>query len=402
MTLTAEINISVSPPVLTVVSDRRLIEVTVSTAGETTTATAVYPVTITDPDREWIEQSDDGVTSTYIPGDGPPPVDDFILGETAPTSANSGAGVIRPFPTEVINGDVTAGDGEVIRDKVINGKCQIVGTGAFENCYLRGPADGSVGDQRPILRTDNATGNFTGAVDARDVDYEGAVGSTDTSNGGHSARPPVPNVRFCTIEPSNPTAYMSAIGAKNYYAYRNEIINTVDAFAVFSGTTDGRSNSRGEGNFCVSLVQFRPDPANGNRTATHNDTVQFQGNLGGPLDSIWIGNYFDARLSTTLGTQPLEPEKQHINAFTISVVTQSSVSTYVAKNWLLGGIQTFNGGSPDNEEGQVTVIDNLFERPGIAPDGPTRALVIHSNSTRVTTPDNHYIDNGAVVPVGNA
>ena len=143
--------------------------------------------------------------------------------------------------------------------------------------------------------------------------------------------------------------------------------------------------------------------AGGMRHRTEStDVVQFQGNLGGPLDSVWIGNYFDARLSPVGGTQPLEDDREHVNAFTISVVTQEEVNTYVAKNWLLGGIQTFNGGSADNAAGEVTVIENLFERPGLAPDGPSRALVINSNSTRITTPDNHYIDNGEVVPVGNS
>jgi hypothetical protein len=334
--------------------------------------------------------------------------DNFVLTVTNPTAATSGAGVIRPAPTDVINGDVTAGNGQVIKDKVIYGKCQIVGTGAFENCILRGPLDGSVGDQRAILRTNLATGNFTGAVDVRDVNYLGAVGSTDTSVGGHSANQAVPNVRFCTISPVNPTSYMGGIGDRNYYAYRNKIEYTVDGFASFSDQIGHLSNTRAEGNYCAILTQFRPDPANGNRARTHNDVVQWQGNQGGPLDSIWIGNHFDARLNTTYGTQPLEgPPRQDVNGMTVTVapsVGAGEVNAYIWKNWLYGGIQTFNGGSPDNASGEVTVIDNLFERPGVASDGPTRALVVHSNmgAGRITTPANHYIDNGAVVPVGNS
>jgi hypothetical protein len=331
----------------------------------------------------------------------------FILKTTIPTAANSGAGVIRPFPTTVINGDVTVATGTVVSDKVINGKVNLVGTGAIENCYLRGPVDGSVGDQRAIIRCDTATGNFTGAVDVRDVNYLGAVGSTDTSGpGGHSNNIPQPNVRFCTIEPSNPTAYMGGIGNKNYYAYRNKIINTVDGFAVFSGSADHLSNTRGEGNFCEKLAQFRPDPANGNRSHTHNDIVQYQGNWGGPLDSIWLGNYFDGRRSPDAGTLPLETTPNYIATFTISVeptLNAGEVNTYVANNWLKGSTQIFNGGSPDIAAGEITVISNLFERPGLAADGPTRSLVIHSNSTRITTPPNYYLDDGVtVVPVGNS
>lgn len=353
---------------------------------------------------------DAAVTYLRRRGRDPYPIfpDVFVLMVTEPTAAGSGAGVIRPFPTTVTNADVTATDGQVVKDVIINGKCQITGGGVFENVWMRGPADGSVGDQRPILRTDNATGNFTGAVLAADVNYGGAIGSTDTSVGGHSVNPPLPNVRFCTIEPSNPTSYMSAIGTKNFYAYRNKIINTVDAFAVFNSGTGHKSNTRGEGNYCAQLVQFRPDPANGNRARTHNDVVQWQGNLGGPLDSVWLGNHFDARLTTLYGTQPLEgPPRQDVNGLTVTVaasVGAGEVNAYIWKNWLYGGIQTFNGGSPDNASGEVTVIENLFERPGVNADGPTRALVLHSNmgAGRITTPANHYIDNGAVVPVGNS
>jgi hypothetical protein len=332
--------------------------------------------------------------------------DAFVLKTTMPTAANSGAGVIRPFPTEVINGDVTVPTGTVLADKVINGKVNLVGTAALENCYLRGPLDGSVGDQRTIVRCDSATGNFTGAVDVRDVNFVGAVGSTDTTGpGGHSNNIPVPNVRFCTIEPSNPTAYMGGIGNKNYYAYRCKMREVVDGFAVFA-SSPFLSNTRGEGNFVESLAQFRPDPANGNRSHTHNDVVQYQGNQGGPLDSIWIGNHFNGRRSTTAGTLPVETTPNFIATFTISVapaVGAGEVNTYVEKNWLEGSTQIFNGGSPDNAAGEVTVISNLFERPGLAPDGPTRSLVIHSNSTRITTPPNYYLDDGVtVVPVGNS
>lgn len=332
--------------------------------------------------------------------------DAFTLGVTEPTDANSGAGVIRPFPTIVITGDVTVPNGTVLADRIIDGKVNLVGTGALENCYLRGPADGSVGDQRTIIRTDSATGNFTGAVDVRDVNFTGAIGSTDTSGpGGHSANIPVPNVRFCTIRPSNPTSYMGGIGNKNYYAYRCNITETVDGFAVFA-STPFLSNTRGEGNYAASLAQFRPDPANGGRDHTHNDIVQYQGNQGGPLDSIWIGNGFNGRRSNVSGTLPPETTPAFIATFTISVsvpVGAGEVNTYVTKNWLRGSTQIFNGGSPDNAAGEITVIDNLFERPGLAADGPTRSLVIHSNSTRITTPANHYLDDGTtVVPVGNS
>lgn len=47
--------------ILTVVSDRRL--VTITSAGDT--ATATFPVTVTDTARTWTVKSDDGKTAVY-------------------------------------------------------------------------------------------------------------------------------------------------------------------------------------------------------------------------------------------------------------------------------------------------------------------------------------------------
>lgn len=66
MALTATIDISATPPTLTVVSDRRVIDVEVTTAGETATGHAVYPVTVTDSSgRMWTKVSDNDVTAVY-------------------------------------------------------------------------------------------------------------------------------------------------------------------------------------------------------------------------------------------------------------------------------------------------------------------------------------------------
>jgi hypothetical protein len=58
MALTATIDETVTPPLLTVTSDRR--KVTVTSAGDT--ATAVFAVKVTDPSgRTWTPVSDDGL-----------------------------------------------------------------------------------------------------------------------------------------------------------------------------------------------------------------------------------------------------------------------------------------------------------------------------------------------------
>lgn len=66
MTLKASVDLSATPPTLTVVSDRRKVSVQVSAVGETATATGAFPVTVTDGSgRVWTAKSDDGVTAVY-------------------------------------------------------------------------------------------------------------------------------------------------------------------------------------------------------------------------------------------------------------------------------------------------------------------------------------------------
>ena len=65
MALTASLDLNATPPTLTVESDRRLVEVDVRSAGESTTAIGVWPVTVTDDERTWTVVSDDGTTAVY-------------------------------------------------------------------------------------------------------------------------------------------------------------------------------------------------------------------------------------------------------------------------------------------------------------------------------------------------
>lgn len=64
--LTAVVDVSAARPVLTVVSDRRVVGVSVSSVGETAVGTATYPVHLVDSTgRTWTLVSDDGVTAVY-------------------------------------------------------------------------------------------------------------------------------------------------------------------------------------------------------------------------------------------------------------------------------------------------------------------------------------------------
>lgn len=61
MSLTAKIDETVTPPLLTVTSDRR--KVVVTAAGDS--ATAVFAVKISDPTRTWTPVSDDGLVAVF-------------------------------------------------------------------------------------------------------------------------------------------------------------------------------------------------------------------------------------------------------------------------------------------------------------------------------------------------
>lgn len=66
MALTATINTSTTPPTLTVQSDRRKVKGTITSAGDTATYEAQFPVTIADDTgRVWTAVSDDGVTAVF-------------------------------------------------------------------------------------------------------------------------------------------------------------------------------------------------------------------------------------------------------------------------------------------------------------------------------------------------
>lgn len=65
MSLSATVDITATPIKLTVVSNKRKVDVSVAAAGETATGTAVFPVTVSDPSRTWTKVSDDGTTAVY-------------------------------------------------------------------------------------------------------------------------------------------------------------------------------------------------------------------------------------------------------------------------------------------------------------------------------------------------
>ena len=66
MTINATVDLTKTPPTLTVTSDHRIVSVSVTAAGDTAVGTATFPVTVTDAAHVWKVVSDDGKTATYV------------------------------------------------------------------------------------------------------------------------------------------------------------------------------------------------------------------------------------------------------------------------------------------------------------------------------------------------
>lgn len=306
----------------------------------------------------------------------------FTLRYTEPDFSNSGVGFdtdafgfLVPAPTEVLaapsNGILNVVSGQTVRDKIIN--CYVdIEIGAFLiNCEVRGPANPTVA--RPLVRV---------------------TGAAPTAGG------PRANIRFCTVKPQTPSAYNDGIGYKGYHAFRCLVQDCTDSFAAFSTSADGICNILIQGCFSPNMVQWRPDYAYpGGRPHTHNDTIQLQGNKGGPGDILVEGSSFNARFVTYAGTQPLETPPVQVAAIMITPNTGSpehGASATFIYNWLRGGQHCVNHGAT-NEPGSMVIFRyNRFERPGTDPRAPIVALNL-SGAVGYESIGNTYIDNGATV-----
>lgn len=327
-----------------------------------------------------------------------PPIDNFVLGVTQPTEANSGAGILRAYPTTVVNGNVTVSSGQVLADTIINGFVTLTGTGKIENCVVRGPATTYVmsGDGGSyLINSSNATW---------------------TTN---------PNISFCTIDPQSPSPFLNGIGQRNYYSYRSVIKRCTDNLTVAGDSANNyRAHTSVEGSFLGDLIYWVPDIAvtstypGGRPEGTHNEGVQFHGNgyVAGIADSYWYGNTMGGDTDTVfsgtctkagVGTATADPSsltRNQSNGVTLSTPGTSQVNGHFEKNWFVGGYYSFNGGG--GAGGTMKVVDNLFERRNTGSGFQVlKELVINTNYTRIVTPANHYIDNPngvETVPIGNS
>lgn len=292
----------------------------------------------------------------------------FAPGERDPKNI-VGAGIIRPWPTQVITtltGNVDP-DGWV-RDKIINASLTPVTTiEGFENCFFRGNATWSTSGW--LLCGDNA-----------------------------SAADPV-KVYWSTFEPQTPSAYASGIGPKFIEAYFCEIRHTTDTISSFN-SQGGPSLMRFICSWAHTMVRWAPDYANNNRTNTHLDSIQAQGSSG-PVDDVLIdGSRLDATVSTTLGNppQPGDPLDLSCIMFNYGVGGKKVVIT-IRRSWLTGGIATVNGGDDSVTAGSLLTMDDVILEPRNGAQ-PRWSLLLDTNLPRSITNVRYPDGTPAVITAG--
>jgi len=312
-----------------------------------------------DDERGPIQDSEPLVADTRAPA-----VDDFVLRETKPTARNTGAGIIRPFPTTVINGNVTlASAGAELRDTVVHGRVIIKAANALvSNCVI----DGGVAPATFLIDTGAAT----------------------------NAR-----IEFSTVRAVDPTVDTNGIGPREFTAYRDDVSGTVDAFSAFPRAAGLPVHVSIQGSYGHDLVHFAPDPnhpstANPADSQTHNDVIQSHGGVGLEV----IGSHLSAYHDQTLGSQPTPQPNHQLSAVMINNLVGASLDLVFEDNWLGGGEYCVNGGGAPGAS--ATFLRNKFDRgaqPGSGPDD-THTLVFDPALIQ-TSIGNVYEDNGHPVHV---
>lgn len=296
----------------------------------------------------------------------------FISGVTKPSASNTGAGVIRPYPTRVIEGDVTLTGNQTLKDVIVHGRVSVKGTGnVIENCVI------------------------TGNPNAK---YTGGVWLVNTSSAKDAL------VRFCTIRSSTPSPYVNGIGLRNVTAERNDISRVVDGFDADPGPGGVDLNMTIKDNWVHDLMFFGnspghdPTPTPASYTGpwartpwTHNDAIQITGGRGLKI----IGNAFDARWADDIGTLPLPTIQKELSVLMLNAHNVPVTGLEMRDNWIDGGEYAINGGGG---RGDGVFTGNRFGNHIVGPADAPYTLVFGPNF-RATTSGNVYEATGKPVRV---
>jgi len=265
--------------------------------------------------------------------------DSFVLGITKPDASNTGAGVVRAYPTTVINGNITLTAGQSLLDTIVHGKVICNGDNILiENCVVDG---GSAMTSPAHVIT--------------------------TANSGTSTATRV-KIRFTTVYTASPSIWSTGIGSKNYLAYRCDVYDTVDCFSSFNTAGIGLPvNVSIQGCYGHNMSAYQSGVSYQASDNTHNDVIQLQGGDGCEM----IGNNFVANYSTVAGQGPQIGGDEWTSPNGLNSMAAIMINTngaaggpntnmIVRDNWLDAGVYCVNGGG--GQEGSGDFKRNRFGR----------------------------------------
>lgn len=345
----------------------------------------------------------------------------FTIGAVKPTSSNTGAGVLRAYPsasTGTLTGTQTLTGSTVMQGKVINGNVNIGGTARLVDCIVNGLVkctDGTPLIENCVVQGDGTTtyvgtdgrGLSTWLVDTRSKDLKLAT------------------VRFTTIRGRVHSNGLNGIGLKNFLAEYCDISCVVDCCDIdgTSAGSDGTSNATLQGCYLHDMIWYPNDPGhslngtaiNGDGTYTgtwagvssdHADGIQITGAAKNPKV---IGNTIRGSWSSdpAVSSLPLMAQSGKTIFMQLSALMLNSVQgLQCTDNWLEGGDYCVNGGgAASGSSGDFA--RNRFDR-SMSPHGLSSTtpftLVLKDSGNAWTTHDgtsdqNTFQDTGSAITV---
>lgn len=380
---------------------------TLNTVTHAYAASGSYSTTVTVTDDKGATSSASAIVTISLTSNAAA----FAIDTVKPSAENTGAGMIRPYPTGTggtLTGDQTVSGTTVLQNLTINGNLTITGgTPQILDCIIKGRVSAQ-GGSRALIENNEISGK---------------PGETTSSswlvNTSSSA---LTTVRFNTIfgaQAANATSVsqlINGIGLRNVLAEYNHIYQVVDCFdidGVTLGSNGVDANAELRGNYAHGMVYFSPDAGHqpttslsitgtsltyngahqrtdgvaGLQSSTHCDVIQLTGNAKG----VYMhGNTLVADWSTTVGSLPLPTYTAPDGTKTIflnqlSVIMANSViGMRFWNNWCDGGQECLNLNDTAAGHG-IDFRLNKFGR-GMAPYGLSNTAPVVATTSNPSNP----------------
>jgi hypothetical protein len=296
-----------------------------------------------------IVDNGDGIavlTTSSSPGSGGGTGGTFTLGTTKPTAANTGAGVIRAYPTGTagtLTGNQSFSSGTVT-GQTINGNVTLSGTAQLMDCVVHGH----------LIMNDSATVAENCVIDGyltAPTGHTWMVDSTNATQGGRA------QIRYSTIVGRVTSYYLNGIGKRNFYAYRCDVSGVVDTLRIEPTGVGGVGNVLVEGCFTHDMQYCSPDPTHTD-DMSHDDGCQLRGGT----DITLTGNTIHGNWSSTVGTNPQPGIPSNLSCIMLTPDIDQIVATF-DRNWFDYGVDLVNGGDADLTSASILAFTgNRFGR----------------------------------------